>query len=84
MRQPVEITIGEEAGNAICPSCLPVDVDAVNDLYPPAGTLARLAMELGDSGAVAAWPLLLGAFRATVSERVERNSGDPRQERQRS
>lgn len=64
------VMIGEDEGRAMCPSMLPATLDAINDIEPPTGTLERLSGLLGASEAVRVWPLLLGAYRATVAERV--------------
>ncbi len=66
------IALGVAEGNAVCPSLLPEGPMGANDMHPPRGTLARLADLVGDSEAVRQWDMLLGAFRTTVAERVER------------
>jgi len=62
--------MGEEAARAVCPSEVPPTKNAVNDCCPQQGTLGLLAAHVGDDEAVRQWPMLLGAYRATLAERV--------------
>ncbi len=65
------ILMGEEAARSVCPTEVPATVDDANDCTPVQGMLCLLAAHVGDDEAVRQWPMLLGAYRATLAERVE-------------